>query len=195
MRDRQLANGKTPVQSDSDTMVPPDHALPAAARRMLSRWRDLAEDNGGLAGGLPGLHALAPALIPADLLPWTMTFRRDAARHLSYGVVGEELTFLFHENPRGKPVLYYAAPEIREARYAIIHQALDEGMPVWYLGRVLFEFTSVQVGRLGLPTRTENGEALLLVYLPLTPLPGAAERGARKGENPGDVVWLGRGPE
>jgi hypothetical protein len=191
MRDRQLANGKTPVQSDSDTMVPPDHALPAAARLMLSRWRGLA----GEESGLPGLHALAPALIPAELLPWTMTFRRDGARNLTYGVVGEELTFLFHENPRGKPVLYYAAPEIREARYAIIHRALDEGMPVWYLGRVLFEFASVQIGRLCLPTRTENGEALLLVYLPLTPLPGAAERGARKGENPGDVVWLGRGPE
>lgn len=183
------------MQSDSDTIVPPDQALPAAARLMLSRWRGLADANDGRTGGLPSLHALAPALIPADLLPWTMTYRRDGARNLTYGVVGEELAFLFHENPRGKQVLHYAAPEVRAARYAIIHRALDEGMPVWYLGRVLFEFASVQIGRLCLPTRTENGEALLLIYLPLTPLPGAAERGARKGESPGDVVWLGRDAE
>lgn len=178
--------------NDSETATAPDHALPAAARLLLARWRGLAED---LAGGLPDLHAVAPTLIPADLLPWTMTYRRDRARNLTYGVVGEELAFLFHENPRGKPVLHYAAPAVRAARHAIIHRALDEGQPVWYLGRVLFDIGSADIGRLCLPTRTEAGEALLLVYLPLTPLPDMAQRGQRRGEQTGEVVWLNREAE
>ncbi|WP_341897233.1 hypothetical protein [Ferrovibrio terrae] len=172
-----------------DIMVAPDAVLPAPALPLLQHWRALCGDD-----LLPDLHAMAPAKVPPALLPWTMTFRRDADRNLTYGVVGEELAFLFRGNPRGGMVLNYATPEVRAARYAVIHRALDEGIPVWYTARLLFESGAADIGRLGLPTRTEAGAALLLIYIPLTPLPEMTQRRQHFGEGPSATVWLGRKP-
>ncbi len=172
--------------------------LPVEAQLLLTRWRGLCDQLGsqphGLTGGyrLPDLHDLAPAMVPPSLLPWSMTFRRDPDRKLTYGVVGEELAFLFHGNPRGKPVLHYADAAVRDARYAVIHRALDDGLPVWYTARLLFESGDAEIGRLGLPTRIETGEALLLVYLPLSPLPDLPQRLQRLGEGPSQTLWLDR---
>jgi hypothetical protein len=178
------------VQSDPDTASAPDDSLPAPARLVLQRWRAARQG-----ATLPALHDLAPARVPAELLPWSMTYRRDGDRNLTYGVVGEELAFLFHGNPRGKAVLYYADPAVRAARHAIMHRSLDEGRPVWYLGRLLFETGPVAIGRLCLPTRIDSGEALLLIYIPFAPLPGrAADRHRPLSTETGDAIWIDRGP-
>lgn len=180
------------MQTDLDVTSAPGQALPALAQLVLTRWRGLCSDS---APRLPDLHDLAPAMVPPPVLPWSMTYRRDPERRLSYGVVGEELTFLFHGNPRGKTVLDYAAPEIRAARYAIIHRALDDGLPVWYTARLLFESGSADLGRLCLPARIDSGEVLLLLYFPLTPFPDMPERRRRLGEERGDTSWLSRRPD
>lgn len=180
------------MQIDLDVTSAPDQALPAQAQLVLTRWRGLCRT---APGRLPDLHDLAPALVPPALLPWSMTYRRDPERRLSYGVVGEELAYLFHGNPRGKTVLDYATPEMRAARYAIIHRALDDGLPVWYTARQLFESGSADLGRLCLPTRIDSGEALLLLYFPLTPFPDMPERRRRLGEERGETIWLSRRPD
>jgi hypothetical protein len=175
--------------TDLEPVPAPDAALPALAQLILTRWRGLCDDGGRR---LPDLHDLAPAMVPPALLPWSMTYRRDPDRALTYGVVGEELAFLFHGNPRGKMVLDYATPEVRAARYTIIHRSLDDGIPVWYTARLLFESGMADLGRLALPTRTDSGEALLLIYLPLTPLPDMPQRRQRLGEEAHQLAWLSR---
>lgn len=175
------------MHASQDVMSTPDRALPAEARLVLTRWRGLCRT---APDRLPDLHDLAPGLVPPAMLPWSMTYRRDRDRRLSYGVVGEELSFLFHGNPRGDTVLDYAPPEVRAARYAIIHRALDEGLAIWYTARLLFESGSADLGRLCLPARTGSGEALLLLYIPLTQLPDMPQRRRRLGEESGETVWL-----
>lgn len=177
------------MQTDLDVMSAPDQAMPAQAQLVLARWRDLCR---AAPGRLPDLHDLAPTLVPPALLPWSMTYRRDADRRLTYGVVGEELAFLFHGNPRGKTVLDYAVPEVRAARYAIVHRALDDGLAAWYTARLLFESGGADLGRLCLPARTDSGEALLLLYCPLTPFPDMPQRRRRLGEERGEITWLSR---
>lgn len=140
--------------------------IPDSAQMLIGRWQAMRVD-----GLPPMLHDFAPRQIPPALIPWSMTFRRDAARELTYGVVGEELRFLFREGPRGKPVLYYASDAVRAERYAVVHRALDTGEPVWYSGPVLFRSCQIDFGRLGLPTRLDAGEALLLIYFPLSEIP------------------------
>lgn len=165
------------------------HDIPADGQVALAQWA--AARNGAT---LPALDQFAPGRLPKALLPWSMTYRRDAARNLTYGVVGEELRFLFGNNPRGKAVLGYADPATREFRYGLIHRSLDEGTPFWYRGDVLFENMPRQdMGRLGLPTRTAAGEALLIIYFlygavprPLPPL------AARPGVDEAAVIWLER---
>lgn len=170
--------------------------IPAQGILVLQRWRQLARD-----GNRPCLDDLAPQLIPPALLPWSMTYRRDADRVLRYGVVGEELSFLFRENPRGKVVLAYARPETREHRYAIIHQALDTWIPVWFSDITLFEnWNPLRFGRLCLPTRThpdpaQSGETLLLIYFPFQPLPEPRPRPmANPPFDPGAVAWCEERP-
>lgn len=180
------------MQTDLDVTSAPGQALPPLAQLVLTRWRGLCSDS---SHRLPDLHDLAPVMLPPAVLPWSMTYRRDPDRRLSYGVVGEELAFLFQGNPRGKTVLDYAAPEIRATRYAIIHRALDDGLPVWYTAQLLFENGSADLGRLCLPARTDSGEALLLLYFPLTQFPDMPERRRRLGEAGGETTWLSRRPD
>lgn len=161
--------------------------IPPAGRKALEQWADVKGD-----AKLPPLELLAPQRLPVDLLPWVMTYRRNKSRDLTYGVVGEELRFLFGGNPRGKTVLSYADPATQAYRYDLIHRSLDEGIPFWYSGDVLFQnMPRQELGRLGLPTSTANGEALLIIYflgvkLP-HPLPPLAEP-PRVDE--ATVVWL-----
>lgn len=162
--------------------------LPDRGEVLLDRWRGLRD----AAGGLPLLHDLAPTRLPPALVPWSMNYRRSPSRELTYGVVGEELIFLFQKNPRGQPVLNYAANGERDERYAMIHRSLDTCCAFWFLGAVLFEDCSVDFGRLCLPTRLEAGEALLLVYFPMSPVPDPRPRllAGGRGLVPLDVVWI-----
>jgi len=146
--------------------IPEAGSIPEAARLVLQRWRAMCP-----AGDMPQLHDFAPHKIPPALIPWSLTFRRAADRGLTYGIVGEELRFLFREGPRGKTVLYYASDAERAERYAVVHRALDTGKPVWYDGPVLFENCQIDFGRLGLPMRQEKAQALLTIYFALSALP------------------------
>jgi hypothetical protein len=166
--------------------VAPEIQLPAPITAILHEWRGLKK-----AGELPPLALLAPARIPPELVPWLMTYRRRPDQGLTYGVVGGGLRTLFRENPSGKPFLHYASAEVRQARSAIVHQALDTGRPYWFLGNVLFEDVAVEFGRLGLPTSVAEGETLLLIYYALGSLP---EFPAKPGAGPEavepKVTWL-----
>jgi hypothetical protein len=122
--------------------------------------------------GLPRLLDFAPHELPPRLLPWTLLYHLRPDGELVYGLAGEEMIRLFRENPKGRRVLEYAAPEEREARLRVILQSIRSGVPVWYVGRLLFEGKShVRVGRLSLPVATGDGDGMLLLYVALGPAP------------------------
>jgi hypothetical protein len=152
----QIMNG-----SSSDTLHLPDDA-----KWILQRWRDAS-----LSGQLPVLEEFAPFLLPPASIPFSMVYRRVSERELVYGVVGEELLFLFKDNPRGKPVLGYASEANRADRYSVIFRSFEEKRPFWFSGSVLFKTTRLDFGRLGLPMQAKQHDSLLIVYFPRTPLP------------------------
>jgi len=153
--------------------------LPAAAAGVLSRWRALRKD-----GTPPVLHDLAPGAIPADLLPWTMTLKRDGARNIVYGVVGEALSEIHGANPRGRPFLYHSDNEETWARLRTVHRALDSGTPFWVVSKGLLGAFPTMFGRLALPARSGEGEVLLILVFKLPGAP-AADIGP---------LWLGEPP-
>jgi len=158
-------------------MQPPGQApaeLPAAAAIVLARWRSLRKD-----GASPVLQELAPGAIPTDLLPWTMTLKRDAARALVYGVVGEALAALHGANPRGRPFLYHSNGDEAWARLRTVHRALDTGIPFWVVSKGLVGAFPAMFGRLALPARSADGEVLLVLVFKL-PATVAS----------GDPLWL-----
>ncbi len=140
--------------------------LPAAAARVLARWRALRDD-----GKPPVLHDLAPGAIPGDLLPWTMTLKRDGSRDIVYGVVGEALAEIHGTNPRGRPFLYHSDNEEAWARLRTVHRALDSGTPFWVVSKGLLGAFPAMFGRLALPARSGDGEVLLILVFKL---PGTA---------------------
>jgi hypothetical protein len=144
-----------------------DHpSLPLAAQIALQRWRESI-----VTDGLPFMEEFAPFRIPAAQLPFTMVYRRVAPRELVYGVVGDELTFLFRENPVGTPVLAYADAAERAARYDVILGSIDSRRPFWFSGSVLFKECRINFGRLGLPLRGRAHDSLVIIYFPSEPLP------------------------
>ena len=142
--------------------------LPAAAATVLARWRSLRKD-----GAPPVLHELAPGAIPADLLPWTMTLKRDGARDIVYGVVGEAIGGAHAANPRGRPFLYYSADDEAKARAETVHRALDTGTPFWVVSKSLKSSLPATFGRLALPARTADGDVLLILFFKLAAAPAA----------------------
>ncbi len=140
--------------------------LPPSAQEALQRWRESAPT-----GGLPAMEEFAPFRIPRELLPFTMVYRRVGANELVYGVVGNDLTFLFKSNPVGTPVLGYATPEERAVRYSVILNSIDAHRPFWFSGSVLFKECRIDFGRLGLPLRGREHDSLVIIYFPRTPLP------------------------
>jgi hypothetical protein len=148
--------------------------LPAAARAVLARWHALRDE-----GGLPDLRDLAPGTIPADMLPWTMTLKRDAAREIVYGVVGEALAAIHGANPRGRPFLYHSDNEEAWARLRTVHRALDTGTPFWVVSKGLLGGFPAMFGRLALPARTGAGDVLLILVFKFPQTAPA-----------GDPIWL-----
>lgn len=146
------------------TSTPPN--LPDDARLTLHRWQKACQP-----GVLPKLEEFAPFLLPAASIPFSMVYRRVSQRELVYGLVGEELLFLFKANPKGKTVLGYASEADRNDRYSIIFRSFDEGRPFWFSGSVLFNTTRLDFGRLGLPMQAKEHQSLLIVYFPREPLP------------------------
>ncbi|MBI1245221.1 MAG: PAS domain-containing protein [Alphaproteobacteria bacterium] len=134
-------------------------AIPDTARLALASWRGLRQAD----GTLPLLGELAPAELPRGLLPWTMTIHRDAQRALVYGVVGERIAEVHGSNPRGRTFLYNVPVEIAEGRRAIVHRALDTGTPIWVVSRSVRADNWMHFGRIGLPTRTVDGHALIVI--------------------------------
>jgi hypothetical protein len=161
-------------------------AMPEEAGLLLQRWRALRQGD-----ALPNLHEFAPSQIPPARIPWLMTYRQSADQQLSYGVVGEEIRYLFGKNLRGEPVLYYADPETRALRYGHINRAINEGLPLWFTGAVLFEECRLQFGRLGLPAQLERERALLMIYFPLEPMPSPRPHPiAQSTPLPFKLIWL-----
>lgn len=148
-------------QKPSSTVLLPDDA-----RLTLQRWRDAS-----LSGQLPILEEFAPFLLPSASIPFSMVYRRVSERELVYGLVGEELLFLFKANPRGTPVLGYASEADRADRYSIIFRSFEEKRPFWFSGSVLFKTTRLDFGRLGLPMQAKQHQSLLIIYFPRAPLP------------------------
>lgn len=161
--------------------------LPPGGHDLLAHWRAARRS-----AVLPPLRDIAPIGLPAAMLPWTLTYRRDAEGNLTYGVVGEELVTLFGENPRGKMVLGYAEAAERQRRYERINQALDTGTPYLSCGGVLFDnAASLELARIGLPTRGDTAPVLVLVYFPLGPLPFPRLKVASFGPvDSGSFRWL-----
>lgn len=148
--------------------------LPDVAARVLASWRVLRDG-----GAPPALHDLAPGAIPRDLLPWTMTLKRDGAREIVYGVVGEALADIHGANPRGRPFLYHSDNEEAWARLHTVHRALDTGTPFWVISKGLLGVFPAMFGRLALPARTGDGDVLLILVFKL-PRDAPA----------GDPIWL-----
>ncbi len=160
--------------------------LPDDARLTLNRWQAACPS-----GQLPNLEEFAPFRLPPPLIPFSMVYRRVSERELVYGLVGEELLFLFKENPRGKPVLGYASESDRNDRYSIIFRSFEERRPFWFSGSVLFKTTSIDFGRLGLPMQAKQHQSLLIVYFPSAPLPTPRPTELVTSKMEGlDVCWL-----
>lgn len=140
--------------------------LPRDASLLLQRWRAVASS-----GELPKLEDFAPFQLPSASVPFSMVYRRVSEHQLVYGVVGEELLFLFKDNPQGKPVLGYATEADRSERFSIIFRSFDEKRPFWFSGSVLFKSARLDFGRLGLPMQAKAHQSLLIVYYPTEPLP------------------------
>lgn len=141
--------------------------------------------------GLPRLRDFAPFELPARLVPWSLVYHRRPDGELVYGLAGEEMVHLFGGSPKGRNVLYYAAPEERAARIALLQRIIDAGLPVWFVGALLFEGREhVPIGRLTLPVATGEGDGVLLLYVSLGPaaLP-RLDKTARARFNEADVFW------
>lgn len=124
--------------------------------------------------GLPRLSDFAPIKLPPRLIPWILVYHLRRDGELVYGLAGDELVRLFHENPKGKRILEYATPEERAARVAVILRVIKRGMPVWFTAMLLFQGKEHRpIGRLCLPVATAGGEGMLLLYVGLdaAPLP------------------------
>ncbi len=164
--------------------------FPEPARIVLDRWREAHAAD----GIVPDIAAFAPFRLPPAVIPWTTTLRRTGPATLEYRIVGEELTFLYGSNPRGRQVLDYAPANFRSLRYTMILRAMDEGTPFWFRGDMLFVNLSVRFGRLGLPMRGADGQALIVVYFPIGTFPYPRPAYIRSAElAPEDVVWLDAG--
>lgn len=141
--------------------------------------------------GRPELGDFAPQRLPPECLPWLMIHRENADGEIVYGLVGEELTHLFRGNPKGRPVLAYAAPEERVQRLATIRRAMHAARPVWFTGALLFDNrASVPAGRLGLPAQSGANRVLVLIYFLLDVLPpGRPHPVGSANFDPRDVLW------
>ncbi|MBL8808470.1 MAG: hypothetical protein JNN22_16615 [Rhodospirillales bacterium] len=153
--------------------------LPEPAQRALASWRGLRAGD----GTLPLLGELAPAELPRALLPWTMTIQRTAGRELVYGVVGERVVEAHGTNPRGKPFLYDAPAAAVADRRAIVHRALDTGTPFWVVSRSVRADDWQHFGRLGLPVRTTDSVALVVILFKIA-------RAAAPDEEGEHLEWL-----
>jgi hypothetical protein len=160
-------------------------AIPKEASKLLDIWRAAAPP-----GSLPLLAEFAPFQVPPALLPFVMVFRRVAPERFDYGVVGEELGFLFKENPRGKPALECANSEERNERFTAAVRSLEECRPFWFSGRLLFESYHIEFGRLCLPMRAREHQSLLIVYFPDPPLPNPRPIGPVSMDGTTRIEWL-----
>jgi hypothetical protein len=143
--------------------VSPAGEMPELALRALAAWRELR----AAAGGLPRLGDLAPAEIPRTLLPWLMTIRRPPDGRLVYGVVGEQMVTGHAENPRGKPFLYDAPPDVTATWTGIVNRSLDTGAPFWVASPGVRAHQWAFFGRLGLPTVAPDADALVVLFFRL----------------------------
>jgi len=162
-------------------------ALPVAdACTAFAIWR--AARRGG---ATPRLWDFAPDRLPPHLMQWALVYRQRADGELVYGLAGEELTFLFGGNPRGRLVLDDAPTAERTARLRIIRKAMTSGLPLWFVGTLLIaKKEHVPTGRLLLPATIASGPAALVLYFPLPALP--AKRPSLLGRarhDEGQVIW------
>jgi len=109
--------------------------------------------------------------------------RRTSDGTLVYGVVGEGVGETHAENPRGKPFLYDAAPEVAAKWSARVNHALDRGIAFWAVSRGVRTRDWVHFGRLGLPMRAQDDAALLLLFFKLQ-ASEAPDDGAER------ITWL-----
>jgi hypothetical protein len=165
-------------------------ALPVQrARDCFLAWRRARREEAA-----PHLSDFAPHRLPPQTMPWVLIHRERADdKEIVYGLTGEELVFLFGENPKGKPILAYADPVERAQRLAVIRTAMHTCRPVWFTGSLLFENKDAcPVGRLGLPARSGRDLVLMLIYFMLGGVPAGRLRGqARPVFDARDVLWCG----
>jgi len=83
------------------------------------------------------------------------------------GVIAEGVSETHPENPRGKPFLYDASPEVAAKWSARVNHALDRGIAFWAVSRGVRTRDWVHFGRLGLPMRAQDDAALLLLFFKL----------------------------
>ncbi len=135
--------------------------LPAGdARAAFLGWRSARRG-----AAQPQLWDVLPDRLPRAVLPWALLYRTRADGELVYGFAGEELRSFFGSNPKGHPVLAYARPAERDARRAVIDRSMASGLPVWFVGSLLFRNKAhVPVGRLCLPVAVGDEKAFLLLY-------------------------------
>ena len=163
-----------------------DILTPQSARDGFLAWRSARHGK-----RLPDLFDFAPLRLPRSVLPWSMVYRRLDSGELVYGLVGDELVYCFGENPKGKPVLAYAEPAERARRLEIILRSIATGLPVWFVGSVLFERKGhVPVGRLLMPVEEHGREAALIIYFILDEPPKEHLRIVRPTSmDPLQLVW------
>lgn len=156
------------------------------ARAAFKAWRTARTGP-----GLPKLRDFAPYNLPRRLVPWSLLYHLRADGELVYGLAGEEMVYMFHGNPKGRRILDYAAPEVRAARVALLKKIIATGLPVWYVGALLFEGKEhVPIGRLTMPVATGEGDGILLLYVALGPAPlPRLEPGMRTSFDERDVFW------
>ena len=139
----------------------------------------------------PALHDFAPHRLPRSVVPWLLLQRLGADGEVVYGLAGEEVTHWFGATPKGRPVLDHVEPAEREPRLALVRQAMQSGMPMWFFGRLLIHGRDhVEVGRLCLPAIDRAQRVLLLVYFVLgkPPTPEHREVG-QPSFDPSQIVW------
>ena len=139
----------------------------------------------------PQLWDVLPDRLPRKVLPWALLYRTGADGELVSGFAGEELRSLFGSNPKGQPVLAYAPPAERDARRAVIDRSMTSGLPVWFVGSLLFRNKApVPVGRLCLPVAIGDERAFLLLYFILADV--SLSQPLRAGESSLDerhLIW------
>lgn len=137
----------------------------------------------------PQLWDVLPDRLPRAVLPWALLYRTREDGELVYGFAGEEMRSFFGGNPKGRPVLEYAPPAERHARRAVIDRSMASGLPVWFVGSLLFRNKEhVPVGRLCLPVAIGEEGAYLLLYFVLADV--SASQPLRAGESSLDEKHL-----